>query len=168
MGNKRLWKLNCTTKPISKGETVLWFYHANMSPDASQCVINVVGFLGNWWIQSGQNTCIHKMTIIIMGIIRVQYRGGIYPNDSNLVLPHAYKDAESEGPPCNPSLSTALRKLPVSNIMAEILWLNTNMGMPMGTVKSLGGKITCKHFLQFSFLRIHSKVINIWNLQWGI
>lgn len=43
-----------------KDETDLWFYHTNMSPDISQGIINVAGFLKNWWIQSGQNMCNHK------------------------------------------------------------------------------------------------------------
>lgn len=49
--------------------------------------------------------------------------------------------------------------------MAEILWLNTNVEMLKGTVESLRKKITHKHLLQFTFLRINSVVINIWNLQ---
>lgn len=49
--------------------------------------------------------------------------------------------------------------------MAEILWLNTNVEMLKGTVESLGEKITYKHLLQFTFLRINFVAINIWNLQ---
>ena len=49
--------------------------------------------------------------------------------------------------------------------MAEMLWLNANVEMLKGMGESLGENITHKHLLQFTFLRINSVVINIWNLQ---
>ena len=49
--------------------------------------------------------------------------------------------------------------------MAEMLWLSTNMEMLKGRGESLGENITHKHRLQFTFFRISSVVIDIWNLQ---
>lgn len=43
------------------------------------------------------------------------------PDSSKLVLSLADKSMGSNVLPCNPPLSNALRKLPVRNIMAEIL-----------------------------------------------
>lgn len=93
-----------------------------MRPDVSQGAINAAGFLENWRIQSGQKyVCPQIWPLLLWELLGCNIREELDPDDANVVLSHAHKDAESKGPSCNPSLSTALRKLPVSNIMAEIL-----------------------------------------------
>lgn len=91
------------------------------------------GFAGQ---HLAMNLCSHKPIHITRGIIRWLYLCRHSEQDNpNLVLSLAHKSIGSNRLPCNPSLSTALRKLPVRNIMAKILWLNANLGNAQGYSK---------------------------------
>lgn len=106
----------------------------------THCPVCSQGTMKSGNIFAGQcpamNFCSHKTIHITKGIIRWLYLSRHSEQDNpNLVLSLAHKSIGSNRLPCNPSLSTALRKLPVRNITAKILWLNANLEMLKGIVK---------------------------------
>lgn len=118
-----------------------------------------------WQYFAGQcpamNFCSHKTIHITKGIIRWLYLSRHSEQDNpNLVLSLAHKSIGSNRLPCNPSLSTALRKLPVRNITAKILWLNANLEVLKGIVKKK--KKTALNCFHFTFPYVKFVSTNIW------
>lgn len=105
-----------------------------VTPDVLKVQQNLVMVFAGQYL--AMNLCSHKPIHITRGIIRWLYLSRHSEQDNpNLVLSLAHKSIGSNRLPCNPSLSTALRKLPVRNIMAKILWLNANLENAQGYSK---------------------------------